>query len=131
MNILWPTYYIEKMFGSKSSKNEILSTIEEWESNQRKAMKKYARGQKSNVTEERVEQPELLGFGWNLKDWNTTFRELALFTETREHCDVPRQSGTLERWVSYQRELYKKFMAEKKSSITDDQIGELEDVGFD
>lgn len=82
------------------------------------------------MPEKRINQLQLLGFQWRLKDWDENYRESVLFMETHGHCAVGRRQGSLGRWVSYQRESYKKRMDGEKSCITENQIKKLEDIGF-
>ena len=105
--------------------------IGEWVSSQRRGMKQHVQGDKSHLTEERIEKLDLLGFEWNLNDWDAQFRKLASFAEFHGNCSVPHDHGSLGRWVIYQRELYKKLKAGANSSISDDNIEKLESVGFE
>ena len=105
--------------------------IGEWVSTQRKEMKKYNRAEKSSLTPERVEKLCSIGFEWNLNDWDNNFAQLRVFKETHAHCSVPRNHGTLGRWVAYQRDRYWTRKEGKKSTITDDQINKLKEIDFE
>ena len=98
--------------------------IGDWVGYQQKSMKR------NTMPEKRINQLQLLGFQWRLKDWDENYRQLVLFMETHGHCAVGRRQGSLGRWVSYQRESYKKRMDGEKSCITENQIKKLEDIGF-
>ena len=79
---------------------------------------------------EKINQLQLLGFHWSLKDWDENYPKLVLFMETHGHCAVGWSQGSLGMWVSYQRESYKKRMDGEKSCITENQMKKLEDIGF-
>ena len=94
-------------------------------------MKNHAKGKKASLTEERIEKLQLLDFEWNLNGWYASYCVLVEFAATHGYCNVPRLDGTLGRQVSYQRELLKKCVNGKKNLITEDQIGVLDQAGFD
>ena len=99
-----------------------------WVHNQRKAMKMYLQDQKTSLTSQRIERLDSIGFEWDLNDWNKMFQELCEFKVEHGHCDVPRRSGKLGRWVMYQRERYAARGEETKSMDAD--IETLESIGF-
>ena len=94
-------------------------------------MKNHAEGKTTSLKEQMIKKLQLLDFEWNLNGWYASYCELVEFAATHGYCNVPRLGGTLGRWVSYQRELFKKCVDRKKNLITEDQIGMLDQVGFD
>ena len=68
----------------------------------------------------------------NMK-WDDMFSQLVLFESEHKHCDVPTtfpENQKLANWVMAQRSAYKKKMAGKHSTMTDDRIRRLEEIGF-
>lgn len=108
----------------------------EWVSTQRREMAKRSKGKDSNMTPEREEMLNSIGFEWNLNDWDENYKQLRLYFESFQHSNVPQSYGPLGRWVRYQRERYWKSLndevfSESNAGITEEQIEKLEVLGFD
>jgi hypothetical protein len=66
--------------------------------------------------------------------WKDRLSELADYRKINGHCNVPykySESIKLAHWVSKQRQLYKLYREEKKSSMTLYRIHELESLCFE
>jgi len=99
---------------------------------QRKAMKLLDNGKKSSLSHVRIDKLDMIGFEWDLHNWDAKFEHMMEFMETHGHytvsCD---QDSTLTRWIAYQREQYKRHISGKKTLITDEQIEKLEGIEFE
>jgi len=116
----------------KRYKNEQLGN---WVLKQRKQYRKFHLGKKSQITEERIKKLEAIGFVWNPKDeaWDLRFNELAAYEEKHGDCLVPQHykpNKQLGAWVDKQRAHYRFLQEGKKSSMTDERIDKLEEIGF-
>jgi hypothetical protein len=86
-----------------------------WVNKMRMEKKKFDAGQRSNLTQRKVDLLEQFGFIWaqNCKGeggWQMRFEELKKFKKMYGHCDVPTKcdkNRALGRWVSTQRAMYK------------------------
>merc|ERR1712232_844107 len=58
------------------------------------------------------------------------FDELKSYKAKHGHCNVPRRSGKLGRWVDTQRQQYRLLQEGKLSNICDQRVGKLELIGF-
>lgn len=65
--------------------------------------------------------------------WSEKFEELCLYRKANGHCLVPhtyRENLPLARWVKRQRYQYKLMKEGKPSTMTEDRVKDLEDIGF-
>ena len=83
------------------------------------------------LTPERVDVLEEIGFDWGTRYgevvWEQHFGKLVGFKHTHGHCRVPTkdpQHKTLGRWVSEQRNLF------KRNELSEARRRPLDDVGF-
>jgi hypothetical protein len=122
------------------------ASLGQWVSTQRQEYGAKQKGQKSNITDERIKTLEEIGFTWSLRDtskmaprksWDAHFQSLVEFKEKNGHCDVRVRSkqhptGSLGRWVEKQRHHYNSRAedASAEPKITDEQIAKLEGLGF-
>eukprot|EP00979_Chaetoceros_neogracilis_P015887 scaffold6641_cov270-Chaetoceros_neogracile.AAC.8 len=76
---------------------------------------------------------KLVGIGFAFEDmrfanenekWNTHFVELVKYKQTNGHCTVPRRNGSLGRWITLQRELF------RSKEIKADRYEKLVGIGF-
>jgi len=119
-------------------------SLGQWVSTQRQEYGAKKKGNKTNITAERIKALEEVGFVWSLRDtskmaprktWDAHFQSLKDFKEKNGHCDVRVRSkqhptGSLGRWVEKQRHHYNSRVDGKESKISDEQIEKLEDLGF-
>ena len=117
-----------------------------WVQTQRKQKERYAADPTaSQLTVERVERLEALGFAWDLSPvaWGERLAELAAFTAGaygynpgHSHCIVPVSEGypenkQLGKWVTRQRAEKTKYDADPTTSqITAERVAQLEALGF-
>ena len=106
-----------------------------WVSNQRSAYKSFKDGQHSTMTQERIDALEKIGFVWKLQiGWEANFQLLQDFQKEHGHCRVPRyhcvDDVNLGVWVDNQRRFYRKYLAGKYSPMTQEQMDQLNSIGF-
>lgn len=80
-----------------------------------------------NLSEERIEQLESLGFSWDPLEeaWQARFNELMQYKQQLGDCNVPTRESQLGNWVSTQRAFY------KRGTLSPKRIEQLEAVGFE
>jgi Helicase associated domain len=110
-----------------------------WVDNQRCSYKNVQMNKKgSRITPERINKLEALGFTWGKgSPAPLTFEEglekLKEFQKAMRHCNVsvnPKSPSDIGKWVSAQRNEYRRFIKGSDSLLTLEQIGELKDLGF-
>jgi hypothetical protein len=70
----------------------------------------------------------------NAANWNEQYQKLERYKEGHDNCLVPRdwhKDPKLSRWVRRQRIQYRLFQEGKKTSMTDEQIAKLQNLGFE
>jgi hypothetical protein len=70
---------------------------------------------------------------YQAEKWMLKFEELVEYKKTHGHCQVPhsyKQSPTLARWTKRQRYQYKLFTDGKSSTMTEERVVSLEELGF-
>ena len=107
-----------------------------WVSNQRNYYRLYHEGKPSPMKEEQIRELESVGFDWApyRSNWNQRILQLREFKVQFGHSIVPAKysaNPTLGNWVSNQRIYYRKYQDGKPSPMTEEQIRELESVGFE
>eukprot|EP00978_Attheya_sp_CCMP212_P009606 scaffold22774_cov55-Attheya_sp.AAC.7 len=77
--------------------------------------------------------PFVLNKNMNTKfsSWAERFKELVDFKKINGHVNVPKISGPLGTWVSYQRVQYRLLKEGKDSRLTSDKRKKLESIGFE
>ena len=105
-----------------------------WVRNQRREYRFWTQGKPSTLTTERREALEAIDFTWHRNHslaWNTRYDELCEFIHSHGHSNVPQseQEG-LGKWCMNQRTLYRRHCAGESTSLTDERIRRLNDVGF-
>mmetsp|Transcript_20655 Transcript_20655/g.38639 ORF Transcript_20655/g.38639 Transcript_20655/m.38639 type:complete len:310 (+) Transcript_20655:81-1010(+) len=104
-----------------------------WVKRQRNQYKRKQEGQHHTLTVERQQMLEALDFVWDAHSvmWETKFRELIEFRETRGHTNVSNYDDPkLVVWTKCQRRQYRLFRAGEKSSMTSTRIQKLNAIGF-
>ena len=83
----------------------------------------YKRGE---LSQDRIERLESIGFTWNSfeEDWKSRFEDLIDYSNEHGNCNVPHSHGSLGSWVQTQRSIY------KKGKLLQDRIDLLESIGF-
>uniref|UniRef100_A0A7S0FTR4 Helicase-associated domain-containing protein n=1 Tax=Minutocellus polymorphus TaxID=265543 RepID=A0A7S0FTR4_9STRA len=95
------------------------------------------------MTEERIAKLEEIGFVWDASEhtggipdaaaWNDRHDDLLKFKKEEGHCRVPlafTPNPQLGNWVATQRGEHGKRQKGRHSSITEDRIAKLEEIGF-
>ena len=105
----------------------------------REQYKKYIKGQRSSLNERKVKELDDIGFVWGKQKgdvlWDTRYQELVDFFHKNGHSNVPtrradRSTSALGRWVSTQREQYRKYEGNEPSLMTQTRIERLNKVNF-
>lgn len=108
----------------------------EWVTDQRRQHKYKVTNRPTLLNDERQQKLDDLNFTWSLRnrtDWQARFEELCDFKEEYGHCVVPQlfsQNKSLGKWVSKQREQYRKLLDGKSSFMTKERIDQLDNIGF-
>ncbi len=82
---------------------------------------------------ERIIELENMGFKLLVRErapWNQRLEELRQYVKKYGNCDVPKHTP-LGIWILNQRSQYKLLAKKKPSSMTEDRIQALNDIGFD
>eukprot|EP00592_Proboscia_alata_P023929 CAMPEP_0194446020 /NCGR_PEP_ID=MMETSP0176-20130528/128189_1 /TAXON_ID=216777 /ORGANISM="Proboscia alata, Strain PI-D3" /LENGTH=935 /DNA_ID=CAMNT_0039272661 /DNA_START=817 /DNA_END=3621 /DNA_ORIENTATION=- len=109
-----------------------------WVATQRKQYRLLRQKKPSHLSPKRVQDLESVGFIWIIRDhpdeaWSRRFAELLSYRERVGDCLVPQkyaENPQLGAWVCTQRHQHRLLMEGRPSSLTDEQIGKLEGVGF-
>jgi len=106
-----------------------------WISTQRSHFRFKQENKASQMTDERIQLLNSIGFPWKTKeDWQTRFNELILFFHEHGNLQVPRvyeKAPKLYRWVNCQKMEFQKHLMEQGSRLKADQIKMLENIGFE
>jgi len=94
--------------------------------------------QVTSMNDTRVRQLEELGFAWAFRagqdsNWRKRFLELLDFRDLHQHTQVPRMYAAnprLGEWAAFQREQYQMRAEGQESSLDDDKLIELSEIGF-
>ncbi|CAB9503320.1 expressed unknown protein [Seminavis robusta] len=112
-----------------------------WVQQQRVEKKKYERGLKTSMTDEKLEHLSALEFKWQVKAdhgdaWNCQFEALKKFKEEHGHCRVPWKTPKLGKWVSDQRSQYRAMCAGRSEwnggrpiTMKNEQVAKLKAIG--
>lgn len=106
-----------------------------WVCEQRKQFKLLKDGKKTNITQERIDMLDEIGFAWNAQQaaWDSHFYDLRNFRETHGHCLVPEQFKEFPKlyvWIKEQRRHYSLWKQGKPSHMTEQRYQALESIDF-
>lgn len=123
-----------------------------WVYNQRFQYKKKLEGQDVPLDDQRIKKLNEIGFCWKAKSdeewrvsdrvrrrensqdgWESKYERLVKFKEKHGHTLVPKQyksDQSLSSWVFRQRRQYKFLMDGKPSSLSNDRLEKLKEIGF-
>lgn len=129
----------KKQYGHCNVKRTKNKTLGKWVANQRFHYKMRNDGKTSNLTAERIEALDKIGFEWTVRtkddrSWQERFDELVAFRKEHGHCNVPQRyknNLALAEWVVNQRYQYKKVNFGNSSYLTPERIEILEKLGFE
>lgn len=87
------------------------------------------------LSQQRMDELEQHGFEWDTRilKWADRLEELREYAKDNGHIRVPKhyeQNPQLGRWTSTQRTQYRFYKERKPSKLNEDQVQQLEDVGF-
>ena len=109
--------------------------LAQWVQTQRREYRLHQEWKHSQLTDERIEKLNQIGFVWSVFEaaWEEKFAELVEFKAAHGHTDVPSswQDQEFSRWVSVQRQQYKKYKEGKHTQITEERIERLDGIGFE
>jgi len=96
---------------------------------QRRKMKQKSAGKNVNLSNERIQKLNSLGFKWSIKDepsiaWDSAYEQLVEFHKVNGHANVMQKDGPLGYWVRRQR------FSKKKGKLAEDRVRRLEELGF-
>lgn len=115
------------------------SNLGEWVKKQRQEYRLYQEGKYAKISQKRIDRLNRINFAWNAQTSRTfedNFALLEQFHRENGHCRVPeghKFAGniTLDRWFTEQRYRHGRFMAGKKSKITQEKIDKMDAIGFE
>lgn len=94
-------------------------------------------GRATNLTLERIEKLESIGFVWSLRDqydnlFTARVNKLRMFVVENGHCNPScKEHNELHTWIQEQRRQYKKLKEGAQSSMTESRCRILEELGVD
>lgn len=109
-----------------------------WVCYQRTEYRKKFEGRRHDISEKYIAALNEIGFEWytELNDepkWQQRYDELWYFKQTYGHCNVSkahREHKQLYTWVIKQRQKYKNKCESKSSTLTEEHIALMENIGF-
>ena len=107
----------------------------QWVKRQRYQHKLGRLGRHSNLTKERIQKLDGIGFVWDSHRlaWDEKFAELKEFHRVYGHCFVPctyNGNSKLSTWIKRQRHQYRLHKAGKPSTLCKERINKMEAIGF-
>jgi len=113
--------------------------LDKWFTEQRYQRGKFLAGEKSKITQEKIDMLDAIGFEWGkpiASRWTEQFNELVEFKRLKGHCLVPAGyvvPGTktnLGNWVVRQRQNYRKIQNGERSRLNQEKVDDLNSIGF-
>ena len=109
--------------------------LSSWVAEQRKQFKLYQDGKPSNITAQRIEHLDAIGFVWNAQKnaWDQHMNDLRAFRSAYGHCLVPLNHPRwpkLGLWIKEQRRHYTLMKQGKNSHMTAARQAQLDSLGF-
>jgi hypothetical protein len=106
-----------------------------WVDNQRQHYRNQKEGKHTSMDEDRIKKLEKEGFIWDVHSlhWDKNYDALIAYRDKFGDCNVPKNKENYESlwlWVFTQRRQYSNKKCGKQSSITDERIKALDDIGF-
>jgi hypothetical protein len=105
-----------------------------WITNQRLEYRKLKQGKPSTVTATRIMRLTELGFEFmqrgSYQNWNTRIEQMKRFKEQHGHMNIPTSHEELGEFVSRQRLDHRKHQEGVKTSMTEERVKILTDLGF-
>jgi len=143
--ISWFQYYEDLLryreeFGNVNVPREYIPNppLGNWVAEMRTQYKLRNAGKPSKITDKRIEKLQDLGFLWKTiprrkkvpsVPWDDRYEELKRYKEVHGNCSVPQSHPTLGAWMRSQKESFRKLHAGKPSSLTENRVEKLTDLG--
>jgi hypothetical protein len=108
-----------------------------WIKRQRHQHKRIKLGKRSNLTQDRVQLLDMIGFNWDShqNSWASNFESLREFYKNHAHFNVPADygdKGRLANWIKRQKRQYRLFVeSEVSSSMFRERIEKMKKLGFE
>ena len=112
-------------------------SLGQWVIKQRIFKRQLDAGGKREITQERIDRLEGIGFEWepDAAIWNQRFGELQAYKERVGDCKVPagwRDNPQLAAWVNHHRQEKRKFdLGVTGAAITQERIAKLDEIEFE
>lgn len=115
--------------------NNINKALGRWVKRQRYNYKLFKQGRRSNISDDHIELMEKIGFIWDAHggQWQKMYDELVDYKNKHGNCDVPTKyhlNKGLATWVNRQRVQYRLLHEQKTSSMSEERLRALTDIGF-
>jgi hypothetical protein len=108
----------------------------DWVTDQRRQHKAWKQGQSSQLTKDRREKLESIGFTWQVRnrpEWELRYHELLQYKQIHGDCKVPqhyKENKALGKWVAKQREQFKLMRKGQHSFLTPYRLEKLNEAAF-
>jgi len=112
------------------------SRLGNWIQNQRVQYEFYQKGKHSCLSNEKIRSLEAIGLEWAPKQqsiWNERVEQLKQYKTQNGNCMVPisyKADKKLANWVSNQRKQFSLLKRGKPSSLTNERMKQLDEIGF-
>ena len=123
-----------------SRTNGVKDSLAGWVHVQRKHKRRHDNGEQVPITDERIKLLDDIGFDWNPgrgtmlhrgeDNWEAVFQKLVAYKKAKGHCNPKKKDPQLGSWTSRMRGLYKKNKRGLTTSLTDERIAKLTELGF-
>jgi len=122
------------------------ATLAGWVHCQRKQKKLHDDGKHSQLTPQRIELLDKIGFDWRPSEsggieklrspernleWDQLFEQLKDYKEKNGHCSPKKKVPKIGNWVSSQRRLWIRNQKGEATTLTEERISKLQSIGFE
>jgi hypothetical protein len=122
------------------------ATLAGWVHCQRKQKKLHDDGKHSQLTPQRIELLDKIGFDWRPSEsggieklrspernleWDQLFEQLKDYKEKNGHCSPKKKVPKIGNWVSSQRRLWVRNQKGEATTLTEERISKLQSIGFE
>jgi hypothetical protein len=126
----------EELQSYASAVDELPPSLNHWLRQQRQEYQKFRHGEACKLDEKKVKLLNDLDPEWwktiRQRQWDDRWRELIAYRDRHGDCCVPisYENRKLANWVSNVRKSYNLKRAKKMSKLTNDEIAQLNEIGF-
>lgn len=123
-------FYLENGHSIVPVRDPNIKTLGQWVDQQRAHFRKQALGQASSLTPRRIQLLNSVHFVWNMDEyrWNQQLESIQLALQ--QNPAPAELSQSQKAWLNKQRRLYRQLSEGKKSSITQDRVNRLKNLGL-